>query len=48
VPPFKLVTQWDTVGIAFAAVGIAFVGGVVALAGYFLRLQVSRVVRMTR
>jgi ABC-type lipoprotein release transport system permease subunit len=48
VPPFDLVTRWDTVGIAFAAVGIAFLAGVIALAGYFLRLPVSRVIRMTR
>lgn len=48
VPPYRLVTQWDTVGIAFAAVGVAFIVGIVALAGYFLRLQVSRIVRMTR
>ncbi|HEX5369063.1 MAG TPA: ABC transporter permease, partial [Dehalococcoidia bacterium] len=48
VPPFALVTQWDTVAIAFGAVGISFLIGVIALAGYFLRLQVSRVIRLTR
>jgi hypothetical protein len=48
VPPFSLQTRWDTVGVAFAAVGIAFVVGVLALAGYFLRLPVSRVIRLTR
>ena len=48
VPPFALVTQWDTVAIAFAAVGVSFLIGVIALAGYFLRLQVSRVIRLTR
>ena len=48
VPPFALVTQWDTVGVAFAAVGIAFVVGVLGLAAYFLRLPVSRVIRLTR
>jgi putative ABC transport system permease protein len=48
VPPFSLQTRWDTVGVAFAAVGIAFVAGVLALAGYFLRLPVSRVIRLTR
>ncbi len=48
VPPFDLVTQWDTVAIAFAAVGVSFLIGVIALAGYFLRLQVSRVIRLTR
>lgn len=48
VPDFALVTRWDTVGIAFAAVGVAFLVGVLALAGYFLRLPVSRVIRLTR
>jgi ABC-type antimicrobial peptide transport system permease subunit len=48
VPSFDLITQWDTVGIAFAAVGIAFLVGVIALAGYFLRLPVSRILRLTR
>jgi hypothetical protein len=48
VPPFALVTRWDTVGIAFGLVGLSFIAGVVALAFYFLRLPVSRVIRMTR
>jgi hypothetical protein len=48
VPPFALITRWDTVGIAFAAVGVSFLAGVVALAGYFFRLPVSRVLRLTR
>jgi ABC-type antimicrobial peptide transport system permease subunit len=48
VPPYRLITDWSTVGVAFAAVGIAFVAGVLALAGYFLRLPVSRVLRITR
>jgi putative ABC transport system permease protein len=48
VPGFDLITRWDTVGIAFAAVGVAFLVGVLALAGYFLRLPVSRVIRLTR
>jgi hypothetical protein len=48
VPPYRLITDWSTVGVAFAAVGVAFVAGVVALAGYFLRLPVSRVLRITR
>jgi ABC-type antimicrobial peptide transport system permease subunit len=48
VPGFDLITRWDTVGIAFAAVGVAFVGGVLALGVYFLRLPVSRVIRITR
>jgi ABC-type antimicrobial peptide transport system permease subunit len=48
VPPFYLVTSWDTVAIAFAATGIAFVAGVIALAVYFLRLPVSRILRLTR
>jgi ABC-type antimicrobial peptide transport system permease subunit len=48
VPDFDLITRWDTVGIAFAAVGVAFLVGVLALAVYFLRLPVSRVIRITR
>jgi len=48
VPSFDLITRWDTVGIAFAAVGVAFLVGVIALAGYFLRLPVSRILRLTR
>ena len=48
VPPYRLITDWNTVGVAFAAVGVAFVAGVGALAGYFLRLPVSRVLRITR
>src|SRR5690606_12213758 len=40
VPPYRLITDWGTVGVAFAAVGIAFLAGVAALAGYFLRLPV--------
>jgi ABC-type antimicrobial peptide transport system permease subunit len=48
VPSFDLITRWDTVGIAFAAVGVAFLVGVTALASYFLRLPVSRILRLTR
>jgi ABC-type antimicrobial peptide transport system permease subunit len=48
VPDFDLITRWDLLGIAFAAVGVAFVAGVIALALYFLRLPVSRVIRITR
>ncbi|MPZ50148.1 MAG: FtsX-like permease family protein [Dehalococcoidia bacterium] len=48
VPPFSLATRWDTVGIAFIATGLAFLAGVVALALYFLRLPVSRILRLTR
>ena len=48
VPDFDLITRWDTVGIAFAAVGVAFLVGVLALAVYFLKLPVSRVIRITR
>jgi ABC-type antimicrobial peptide transport system permease subunit len=48
VPGFDLITRWDTVGIAFGAVGVAFLVGVIALAGYFLRLPVSRIIRITR
>jgi predicted lysophospholipase L1 biosynthesis ABC-type transport system permease subunit len=48
VPPFSLATRWDTVAIAFVATGIAFVAGIGALAAYFLRLPVSRILRLTR
>ena len=48
IPPFALVTRWDTVAIAFAATGIAFLAGVIGLAFYFLRMPVSRVLRLTR
>jgi hypothetical protein len=48
LPPFALSTRWDTVGIAVLATAAAFMVGIVALAGYFLRLPVSRVLRMTR
>jgi ABC-type antimicrobial peptide transport system permease subunit len=48
LPPFALSTRWDTVGIAVLATAGAFMVGIVALAGYFLRLPVSRVLRMTR
>jgi hypothetical protein len=48
VPPFALVTNWDTIGIAFIATAVAFVVGVLLLATYFLRLPVSRVLRLTR
>jgi hypothetical protein len=34
--------------VAFAAVGVAFAAGIAALAGYFLHLPVSRVLRITR
>jgi putative ABC transport system permease protein len=48
VPPFSLATQWDTVAVAFIAAGIAFLVGVLGLVVYFLRLPVSRVLRLTR
>lgn len=48
LPPFMLSTRWDTVAIAVVATGIAFIVGITALAGYFLRLPVSRVLRLTR
>jgi ABC-type antimicrobial peptide transport system permease subunit len=48
LPPFALSTRWDTVGIAVLATAGAFMVGILALAGYFLRLPVSRVLRMTR
>jgi ABC-type antimicrobial peptide transport system permease subunit len=48
MPPFALSTRWDTVAIAFLATAAAFMVGIIALAGYFLRLPVSRVLRLTR
>ena len=48
VPPYRLITDWSTVAIAFAAVGVAFAAGIAALAVYFLRLPVSRILRATR
>jgi putative ABC transport system permease protein len=48
IPPFSLATRWDTVGVAFVATGLAFLAGVAALALHFLRLPVSRVLRLTR
>ncbi len=48
LPPFALATRWDTVGIAYTATAVAFVAGVAALALYFLRLPVSRILRLTR
>ncbi len=48
VPPFALATRWDTVGVAFAATGVAFLVGVLLMGLYFLRLPVSRILRLTR
>ena len=48
LPPFALSTNWTTVFIAFGATFLVFVGGVVTLASYFLRLPVSRILRLTR
>jgi ABC-type lipoprotein release transport system permease subunit len=48
LPPFALRTDWSTVVIAIAATGVAFLAGITALAGYFLRLPVSRMLRLTR
>jgi len=48
VPPFDLATQWDTVGIAFAVMAAAFAAGITALGYYFLRLPMTRFLRLTR
>jgi FtsX-like permease family protein len=48
VPPFVLSTGWGKVGIAFALIAVAFVAGIVTAAAYFLRLPVSRILRLTR
>jgi hypothetical protein len=48
LPPFALSTRWDTIGLAYIATAVAFVAGIAALALYFLRLPVSRILRLTR
>ena len=48
LPPFALDTNWTTVFVAFGTTFLVFVGGVIALASYFLRLPVSRILRLTR
>ena len=48
LPPFSLDTNWTTVLVAFGATFLVFIGGVVAMASYFLRLPVSRILRLTR
>ncbi len=48
VPPFALATQWGTVGLSFAVIAIAFAAGILALVLYFLRVPMTRFLRMTR
>src|SRR5262249_33172156 len=48
LPPFVLSTTWLTVTVAFVAVAIVFAAGILSLAAYFLRLPVSRILRITR
>jgi hypothetical protein len=48
VPPFDLSTSWGLVGSAYGIVALVFIAGVAALAYYFLRLPVSRILRLTR
>jgi hypothetical protein len=48
VPPFALETRWDMLGVAFSVVGVAFAAGIIGLAVYFLRVPVSRILRLTR
>ena len=48
VPPFALATQWDTVGMSFAVIAVAFAAGILALAFYFLRVPMTRFLRLTR
>ncbi len=48
VPPYTLATEWDIVAAAFGGLLLAFAGGIAALATYFLRLPMSRVLRLTR
>jgi ABC-type lipoprotein release transport system permease subunit len=48
VPPFDLATQWDTVGISFAVIALAFAAGILALVAYFVRVPMTRFLRLTR
>jgi ABC-type antimicrobial peptide transport system permease subunit len=48
IPPFALETRWDMLGLAFSLVVVAFAVGIVVLAVYFLRVPVSRILRLTR
>ena len=48
LPPFARATRWGTVAVAYAATAAAFLTGVSALALYFLRLPVSRILRLSR
>jgi ABC-type antimicrobial peptide transport system permease subunit len=48
IPPFSLTTRWDTIALAFAATATAFLLGIAALGAYFLRVPVSRILRLTR
>ncbi|HXH20579.1 MAG TPA: FtsX-like permease family protein [Dehalococcoidia bacterium] len=48
VPPFDLATRWDTVGVSFAVIALAFSAGILALVYYFLRLPMTRFLRLTR
>ncbi len=48
VPPFALATKWDTVGVSFAVIAVAFAAGILALVYYFLRVPMTRFLRLTR
>jgi ABC-type antimicrobial peptide transport system permease subunit len=48
VPPFSLATQWDTVGLSFAVIAFAFSAGILALVYYFLKVPMTRFLRLTR
>ncbi|HEY7270886.1 MAG TPA: ABC transporter permease [Dehalococcoidia bacterium] len=48
VPPFDLATQWDTVAFSFGVIALAFAAGVLALVGYFVRVPMTRFLRLTR
>jgi putative ABC transport system permease protein len=48
VPPFALATQWSTVGLSFAVIALAFAIGILALVYYFLRVPMTRFLRLTR
>lgn len=48
VPPFILATDWANLMVAFLALSVAFAGGILALALYFLRQSAGRVLRVTQ
>jgi ABC-type lipoprotein release transport system permease subunit len=48
LPDFVVTTDWRSLGIALAAMFVVAVGGIFAVTSYFVRLPVSRIVRVTQ